>query len=254
MQDIRIAVVQMNSRVGDTGGNISTMERFLSAAAAAGVDILCFPELSINGYNAGDTSRPVAESIGGASVQALVELGKRFGLTFMAGLLERDIGGIVYNTQVVFDAQGVVGSYRKNHVPTTENGTWSQGSEMPVFAHEKARYGIEICYDSHFPELSTILAERGADVIVHDRKEAIAVPKFCFFRMLRAWGKARRTKRRAGCATCRRGPMTTASTWRCATPWAIPARAFASPAYRLFAMPAAKWWPKRPAAPRKRWW
>ena len=165
MQDIRIAVVQMNSRVGDTGGNISTMERFLSAAAAAGVDILCFPELSINGYNAGDTSRPVAESIDGASVQALVELGRRFGLTFMAGLLERDIGGIVYNTQVVFDAKGVVGSYRKNHVPTTENGTWSQGSEMPVFAHEKARYGIEICYDSHFPELSTILAERGAEIL-----------------------------------------------------------------------------------------
>jgi len=165
MQDIRIAVVQMNSRVGDTSGNINTMERFLNDAAATQVDILCFPELSINGYNAGDTSRPVAESIDSASVQALVELGKRFGLTFMAGLLERDIGGIVYNTQVVFDARGVVGIYRKTHVATTEIGTWCQGSEMPVFAHAKARYGIEICYDSHFPELSTILAERGAEIL-----------------------------------------------------------------------------------------
>ena len=165
MQDIRIAVVQMTSRVGDSAGNIATMERFLNDAVADRVDMVCFPELSINGYNAGDTSTPEAESLDGESVQALEDLGKRCDITFMAGLLERDISGIVYNTQIVFDARGAVGTYRKTHVPTAENGTWCQGGEMPVFTHPKTRYGIEICYDSHFPELSTILTERGAEIL-----------------------------------------------------------------------------------------
>ena len=165
MQDLRIAVVQMNSRVGDTAGNIATMERFLHQAAADRVDILCFPELSINGYNAGDTANPPPEPMDGPAVQALRQLSRRLAPTFMAGLLEKTASGIVYNTQIVFAAGETVGAYRKTHVPTTEIGTWCQGDQLPVFTHPKARYGIEICYDSHFPEVSTLLAEAGAEIL-----------------------------------------------------------------------------------------
>ena len=165
MQNVRIAVVQMTSKVGDIDGNISKIERFLEKAVAAKVDIVCFPELSISGYNAGDTSWPESEPLAGSSVQALETIGRRCGVTFLTGLLERDVSGIVYNTQVVCGPEGLIGKYRKTHVPTTENGTWCQGSEMPLFTHPKIRFGIEICYDSHFPEVSTILAEKGAEIL-----------------------------------------------------------------------------------------
>jgi len=165
MQNIRIAVVQMNCRVGDTVGNIATIQRFVDDAVADRVDMICFPELSISGYNPGDASNPQAESIDGVSAQAIAEIGRRQGVTFMAGLLERDISGIVYNTQIVVNDQGVIGAYRKTHVATSEAGSWCQGSEMPVFVHPKARFGIEICFDSHFPEVSTILAQRGAEIL-----------------------------------------------------------------------------------------
>ena len=141
------------------------MERFLDEAAAAQVDVVCFPELATCGYNPGNPSLPAPETIDGDSVQALKALGQHFQLTFMTGMLELDVSSNVYNTQLVLDAQGIVGRYRKTHVATSEIGTWCQGSEMPVFSHPKARYGIEICYDSHFPEVSTILAERGAEIL-----------------------------------------------------------------------------------------
>jgi predicted amidohydrolase len=80
-------------------------------------------------------------------------------------LLERDESGIVYNTLIVFDSGGIGGVYRKTHVPTAEIGTWCHGGDLPVFNHPKARFGIEICYDSHFPEVSTALASRGAEII-----------------------------------------------------------------------------------------
>ncbi|NKB67359.1 MAG: hypothetical protein GKR89_09890 [Candidatus Latescibacteria bacterium] len=63
MQDLRIAVVQMTSRVGDSPGNIATMERFLGQAAADRVDILCFPELSVSGYTA--VCNPVGDNEAG---------------------------------------------------------------------------------------------------------------------------------------------------------------------------------------------
>jgi predicted amidohydrolase len=166
MQDLRLAMVQMTSQVGDSAGNIRRMEGFLARAAEAEVDIICFPELSISGYNAGDRSRPTPESIPGPSTAALSEVTGRYGLTVCAGLLERGRNGVVYNTQIVFAEGGVKGVYRKTHCPTAENGTFSQGTALPVFDHPKIRFGIEICYDSHFPEVSTRLAERGADLIL----------------------------------------------------------------------------------------
>ena len=165
MQDLRIAVAQMTCIVGDSGTNLDRIEGFVQQAEATGVDILCLPELCISGYNAGDNDHPVAEGIEGESVQRLADLGRSSGLVFLAGLLERDIGGIVYNTQLVFGPNGVHGYYRKTHVPTAENGTWRQADELPVFDHDTARFGIEICYDSHFPEVSTELAERGAEIL-----------------------------------------------------------------------------------------
>ncbi|MCJ8332072.1 MAG: nitrilase [Lentisphaeria bacterium] len=165
MKDIRIAVVQMCSVVGDTKGNLASIERYVREACARDVDILCFPELSISGYNAGDTSNPVPESLVGESTSQLAELGRETGLTFFAGILERSNSGTVYNTQVIFGPDGIQGCYRKSHVPTTEMETWAQGDDLPVFDHPKARYGIQICYDSHFPEVSTALAELGAEII-----------------------------------------------------------------------------------------
>ena len=165
MEDIRIAVVQMNCTVNDLAGNILKITHFVDRAIANKIDIVCFPELSVCGYNAGDNDIPEPELIHGDSVTRLAKLGIDSGVTFLAGLLERDKSGIVYNTQVVFGPEGVHGYYRKTHVPTSENGTWAQGDEMPVFKHAKARFGIEICYDSHFPEVSTVLAEKGAEIL-----------------------------------------------------------------------------------------
>ena len=165
MQDLRIAAVQMNCRVAEHDRNLATIERFAEEAAAQDVDIVCFPELCVCGYNAGDTSAPEPEPLDGESLRRLKEIARNFQITLLAGILERDASGIVYNTQVVCGSEGYVGHYRKTHVPDSEIGTWSHGDALPVFDHAKARYGVEICYDSHFPELSTLLAEKGAEVI-----------------------------------------------------------------------------------------
>jgi predicted amidohydrolase len=195
-------MVQMPSIVGNAERNIDVISQFVAEAASKDVDIVCFPELGINGYNAGDTSSPDPESIPGPSTDRLCEIAASAGITFLAGLLERDEDGIVYNAQIVFGPGGIEGVYRKTHVPTAEIGTWCHSGHLPVFNHPKVRFGIEICYDSHFPEVSTALASKGAEII------------FCH--MLLA--ERRRTRSTSdGCGMCRRVRTTTEYSWPSAT-------------------------------------
>ena len=165
MQDLRIAMVQMNSRVAEHERNLVTIARFTEQAAAQDVDIVCFPELCVCGYSVGDPSTLEPESLKGDSLRRLEVISGDHEITVLAGFLERDVSGIVYNTQAICGPQGYVGHYRKTHVPDVEIGTFCHGDALPVFEHAKARYGIEICYDSHFPDVSTILAGKGAEVI-----------------------------------------------------------------------------------------
>ena len=158
-------MIRMRSIVGNAERNIGVIGQFLAEAASRDVDIVCFPEWGINGYNAGDTSSPEPEQIPEPSTDRLSEIAAGAGITFLALLPERDESGIVYNTQIVFDSGGIGGVYRKTHVAMAEIGTWCHGGALPVFNHPKARFGIEICYDSHFSEVSTALAVRGAEII-----------------------------------------------------------------------------------------
>jgi predicted amidohydrolase len=178
LQDLKIAAIQMTSIVGDIEGNLASIDRLLGDAVSQGADIACFPELSVSGYNTNDRGGqprggqpdnsgrvpPVVE-IPGEVTDALVAIGKRHGIWYLVGLLERDSSGIVYNTQLVISPNGIEGKYRKTHVPTTEIGTWRHGDDLPVFYHPKIKFGIEICYDTHFPEVSTALARKGAELI-----------------------------------------------------------------------------------------
>ena len=100
MQDLRIAMVQMNCRVAEKERNLDKIARFTEEAAAQSVDIICFPELCVCGYNAGDPSTPEPEPLRVDSLHRLEEIAHDSGTTLLAGFLERDISGVVYNTQV----------------------------------------------------------------------------------------------------------------------------------------------------------
>ncbi len=81
-------------------------------------------------------------------------------------IYERD-KDYVYNTAFLLDRSGqLVGKYRKTHLhwPEMFQGV-RPGGEYPVFDCDFGRIGIEICYDSWFPEVARVLALKGAEVI-----------------------------------------------------------------------------------------
>jgi predicted amidohydrolase len=76
----------------------------------------------------------------------------------------------IYNSSVLIDDRGeILGKYRKTHpFPTErkEGGGWTTpGNETTVIDTKLGKIGMIICYDGDFPELSRVLALKGAQII-----------------------------------------------------------------------------------------
>jgi beta-ureidopropionase len=79
--------------------------------------------------------------------------------------------GVVYNSAILIGPDGeIIGTYDKTHPFPLERcdcGGWATvGNRADVFETALGTIGMIICYDGDFPELSRLLAVKGAEVIV----------------------------------------------------------------------------------------
>ncbi len=165
MDDIRVAAVIMQSVVGNTQDNLARMEGFVQEAAAQGADLVCFPEMSITGYSVDKTIRKYAEPIPGPSTEAVARMAQENNILILAGLVEVIEGDSVTISQMAVAPDGLMGVYRKLHLGPPEQDLYQSGNELPIFQYRGTAFGIQLCYDGHFPELSTLLALKGAEVL-----------------------------------------------------------------------------------------
>jgi N-carbamoylputrescine amidase len=165
MNDIRIAAVMMNCPVGRVQDNLDRMAGWIQAAKKRAADLVCFPEMNITGYSTREGIKDSAETVPGTISQSVLALAREFKLAILAGLLEKDSRGHVFASHLVVTPRGVAGIYRKIHIAPPETDVFSPGNTIALFKIKGVKLGIQLCYDVHFPELSTRMATDGADVI-----------------------------------------------------------------------------------------
>lgn len=164
MEKLKIALVQMQSIVGAIDDNLAKMKNFILQAAEAQVDIICFPELSVTGY-CNKTAVNFQEEIPGKSSNYLSQLAKEYGLMILAGICETSGEEKPFISQVLFLPDGEMVTYRKTHLGVSERQYFKQGDAFLDFAADKAHLGVELCWEMHFPEVTTILTLKGVEVI-----------------------------------------------------------------------------------------
>ena len=178
METVRVALVQMQSIVGNTTGNLAKIKKYVLEAKQKDVEIICFPELAVHGYTRGRANE-LSESCLEASSIYLSNLSKEENIQIITGIIEKSENNKPYITQLIID-NGKINKYRKTHIGESEEAYFSAGNELPVFTTKAAKIGVQICFDSHFPEVATIQALKGAKIIfaphaspvmVIDRKE-----------------------------------------------------------------------------------
>ncbi len=159
MDRIRICAICMHCEVGKIEENLRKIEEFSIKAKDA--DIICFPELSITGYS---IKKPVFFSFEEIT-EDLKSIAKKTGSIIVAGAAEPS-ESLPWITQIVVRPDGKVEKYRKTHLSPVEKGIYREGDEIRIFSADSIRFGIQLCYETHFPEISTIMALMGADLIL----------------------------------------------------------------------------------------
>ncbi len=166
---MKIAAVQMNPLLMQIDHNIARIYDETKTAAKAGADLIVFPECSLTGYmyNSRDEALPYMESIPGPSTDSIEQLCKELGVHVVIGMLEKD-GQSCFNSAVLVGSQGLIGSYRKNHLPYLGIDRFLDHGNRPFQIYETpiGRIGLFICYDCHFPESARVMTLLGADILV----------------------------------------------------------------------------------------
>ncbi|MGD0228559.1 MAG: carbon-nitrogen hydrolase family protein [Terriglobia bacterium] len=165
---MKVAAVQMDIKILDRERNLEQILSRLEQAASAGAKLAIFPECALSGYCfvSREEAAPAAEEVPGPSTEKILAAAKAFGCTVVVGLLER-AGGRIFNSAAVVTPQGILGTYRKLHLPCI-GIDWHAApgdTPFPVFATPQGKIGISICYDCSFPESGRVLKLKGAQIL-----------------------------------------------------------------------------------------
>ena len=163
---VRAAAVQMTPVLFDREGTTDKVCRRIEEAGREGAELVVFPETVIPYYpyfsfikppvgSGGDHLQLIAESVvvPSATPDAIGRAAKRAGAVVAVGINERD-HGTLYNTQLIFDADGALVLSRRKITPTFhERMIWGQGdgSGLRAVPTRVGRVGALACWEHYNP-------------------------------------------------------------------------------------------------------
>jgi predicted amidohydrolase len=168
MAKTNIACAQIDCVLGDTEANREKVISSMRAAAERDAHLVIFPECALTGYayNSLEEAVPFAEEINGPSSEAIAAACQETGAYAVVGFIE-SAGANFYNAAMLVGPEGVVGGYRKVHMPFIGIDRFLTPGDRPfqVFELPFGKVGVNICYDISFPEPARVLKLMGAELI-----------------------------------------------------------------------------------------
>jgi len=162
MKDVILSMGQIRSFPGDARGNFNRMKAIVENVR--GTDIVCFPEACLTGYETNNPEQFCIE-LKNPLMSEISNLSKECDMNIIFGFMER-WGPRIFMTQAISDRDGKMHIYRKTHLGRKERKKFVPGIEIPVFKLPEAAIGIQLCWESHFPDISTKMRKMGAEMIL----------------------------------------------------------------------------------------
>ena len=161
--------------VHDKKKNTAKYVEFIEEAANQKVDLLVFPEVSLQGYLRKMSEVDYAsrkdqihyylsegEKVPGPTTELICEYAKKHNMYIQFGLAEiNQAETAVYNSAVLIGPEGIIGIFRKVHA-NGESPPFRPGIAFKAFDTALGRVGPLICADLCYPESIRILAVQGA--------------------------------------------------------------------------------------------
>ena len=165
----KVAGMQMDCHIGDIENNLRRIMLHVELAAEEGARLVVFPECALTGYCFQTKEHALANAISNKSkpIAKLLEQCKDLDLFIIVGFLEKE-GDHLYNSAICLGPKGIVGTYRKTHLPFLGVDRFVTPGTQPYEVYDLGglKVGILICFDGSFPEPCRVLSLLGADLIV----------------------------------------------------------------------------------------
>src|SRR5882762_5029504 len=133
---MKIAGVQMDVAFADIARNLERMVERLRETTASGARLTVFPECALCGYcfSSLEEARPFAQPIPGPATERLRAACAELGCYAITGTLELDRTKI-FNAAVLVGPAGVIGAYRKVHLPYLGIDMFTSFGDSPFAVH-----------------------------------------------------------------------------------------------------------------------
>jgi len=190
---IRVAAVQIAPDLSSCQGTMTKVLAAIDEAAGKGAKLVVFPETFVPWYPYFSFVLPPvltgrehirlyenAPSVPGPETDAVAHAARRYGIVVVLGLNERDHGSL-YNTQLVFDADGTVALKRRKITPTFhERMIWGQGdgSGLTVAQTAVGRVGALACWEHYNPLARYALMAQHEEIHVSQFPGSLVGPIF----------------------------------------------------------------------------
>lgn len=175
MKKLFVSLAQMEAPLGKLDLCLETIDRLYRSALTVSElgserrngsgGIVCFPEAVLGGY---DAARADDLALDAKTVYELLgPIVSNRGPDLFCGFIEQNPDGKPYISHMhVSSVEKRYSLYRKTHLGAMEKAYFSPGQTIPLFQTPAATVGIQLCFESHFPELSTVQALGGAELIL----------------------------------------------------------------------------------------
>ena len=167
---LKIALAQVNQRVGDLAANAAAMLEWRAKAAALGADLIMFPELQLCGYPPEDlVLKPEFVRRTAEAAERLADATNDGGPAMLFGTLHRE-NGANHNAMVLADGGAIVGRTLKHELPNY--GTFDElrlfrpGPLPSPIEWRGVKLGVPICEDIWLEPVCQTLKAAGADILL----------------------------------------------------------------------------------------
>lgn len=144
--------------------NIDGIASMLNALSNEGVDYILFPELSVSGYINNTKDLKIYARKHNEVLNQLKNLSTRFLVAFSVGLpmpIAKDWG----IAQLTFYGGKIINIHFKTHLSIHEQQVFKVGEKIDTFKLKSFSVGMQICLESHFPELSLSYQQQGGNLL-----------------------------------------------------------------------------------------